>query len=217
MIGFDLDGTLLDTSGDLAAAINHALGLAGRPPLPVDRVKPLIGAGAKNTLIQALEESGGIDDAAFRPLYKDLLRFYEANIAVHTRPFDGAVAALDRLDAMGVKTAVVTNKFETLARKLLTDLGLIDRFVTVIGGDTLGAGNAKPSPAPIHAMIERAGGGRAAFVGDSIYDVMAARNAGIPSIAVSFGFLQQPVEQLGADRVIDHFDELIPALAAFAG
>jgi len=131
---------------------------------------------------------------------------------VHSRPFPGALAALDALDALGVKTAIVTNKFESLARKLLTELGLIDRFATLIGGDTLGAGRAKPSADPIVEMIARLGGGRAAFVGDSIYDVMAARNAGVPSIAVSFGFLHGPVEELGADAVIDHFDKLLPTL-----
>ncbi len=217
IVGFDLDGTLLDTSEDLAAAINHALGLAGRPLLTIDQVKPLIGAGAKNTLIKALEESGGIDPETFRPIYKELLRYYDAHSADHTRPFDGVIAALDQLDALGVKKAIVTNKFESMAVKVLTELGLIDRFVTVIGGDTLGTANAKPSAAPIHEMIARCGGGRAAFVGDSVYDVMAAKNAAIPSIAVSFGFLMGPVEELGADRVIDHFDELVPTLSSFAG
>ncbi|MFX5747712.1 HAD-IA family hydrolase, partial [Acinetobacter baumannii] len=80
-----------------------------------------------------------------------------------------------------------------LAVKALSELGLADRFFTIIGGDTLGTANAKPSPAPIHAMIARGGGGRAAFVGDSIYDIQAAQNAGIPSVAVSFGFLLGPV------------------------
>ena len=91
-------------------------------------------------------------------------------------------------------------------------MALHQRFAGVIGGDTMGKGNSKPSPAPIHEMIARCGGGRAAFVGDSIYDIMAAKNAGIPNIAVSFGFLLQPVEELGADAVIDGYDELVPAL-----
>src|SRR3546814_4816496 len=107
-------------------------------------------------------------------------------------------AALDRLDALGIRTAVVTNKVERLARLLLAELGFADRMATIIGGDTAGA--RKPSPAPIHAMVERCGGGRAAFVGDSIYDVMAAKNAGVPSVAVSFGFLDRPATELGADH-----------------
>jgi phosphoglycolate phosphatase len=131
---------------------------------------------------------------------------------VHTRPFAGALAVLDQFDEWGIKYAVVTNKFESLARKALGELGLLDRLVTVIGGDTLGPGRAKPEADPIHEMIARCGGGRAAFIGDSIYDIMAAKAAGIPSVACSFGFLMQPVGELGADAVIDHFDELIPAL-----
>ncbi|MBA4049291.1 MAG: phosphoglycolate phosphatase, partial [Sphingomonas sp.] len=131
--------------------------------------------------------------------------------------FPGMIAALDALAGQGVKIAVVTNKFESLAVKLLGLMDLLDRFETVIGGDTLGPGNAKPSPAPITEMIARCGGGRAAFVGDSIYDMGAAKAAGIPAIAVSFGFLLGPVEELGADAVIDHFDALLPTLAGLAG
>lgn len=216
IVGFDLDGTLLDTSPDLTAAVNDALATAGRPLLDAAQVKTMIGGGAKHMLEQGLQATGGSDPESFRQLYKHMLRFYEENISVGTVPFDGALAALDRLDALGVKTAVVTNKFESLATKLLGDLGMLGRFVTVIGGDTLGKGNAKPSAVPIVEMVARCGGGRAAFVGDSIYDVMAARNAGIPAIAVSFGFLHGPVEDMGADLVIDHFDELIPTLHRLA-
>lgn len=212
IVGFDLDGTFLDTSGDLTAAVNFALAEAGRPLLTVDRVKPMIGGGAKHMLMQGMAATGGCPDDELHRLYKRLLEFYEANIAVHSRPFAGAVEALDALDAMGVRTAIVTNKFESLAEKLLGELGLRDRFACVIGGDTLGKGNSKPSAAPILEMVARCGGGAAAFVGDSIYDTLAARNAGIPSVAVSFGFLMQPVEELEADAVIDDYAELIPTL-----
>ena len=217
IIGFDLDGTLLDTSGDLTAATNHALGLAGRPALSQDKVKTLIGGGAKLMLQHGLEESGGVAEGEFKPLYRALLSYYDAHVSVHSVPFPGAVALLDQLDMMGVKYGVVTNKFESLARKVLSDLGLADRMGCIIGADTLGKENAKPSGAPILEMIRLCGGGpnaskRTAYVGDSIYDIMAAKNAGVPSIAVSFGFLHGPVEELGADIVIDHFDELIGAL-----
>lgn len=210
--GFDLDGTLIDTVGDLTAAVNHALSLVDRAPLAETEVRPMIGLGAKHMLEQGLQATGGVPDDAVERLYSELLRYYEAHILVHSRPFSAVAAMLDRLDALGVQTAVVTNKAERLARKLLDDLGLADRMAAIIGGDTLGPGARKPSPAPIHAMVERCGGGRAVFVGDSIYDVMAAKNAGVPSIAVSFGFLDRPVGELGADHVIDHFDELIPLL-----
>lgn len=212
IVGFDLDGTLLDTSGDLTAATNHALALADRPPLSVAQVRPMVGFGAKHMLEQGLLMSGGLPESGFKPLYRALLSYYEANITVHTRPFAGAEALLDALDARGVKYGVVTNKFESLALKALNELDLTKRLAFVIGGDTLGKDNAKPSPAPIYEMVRRCGGGRAVFIGDSIYDTMAARAANIPSVAVSFGFLHQPVEELGADVVIDHFDELIATL-----
>ena len=210
--GFDLDGTLVDTAGDLTAAVNHALSLAARGPLTEAEVRPMIGLGARHMLEQGFAATGGIPGGDFERLYRELLRFYEAHIAVHSRVFPGLIAALNRLDTLGVKTAVVTNKREDMARKLLGELGLAGRMATIIGGDTLGPGNAKPSPAPIHAMVERCGGGRAVFVGDSIYDVMAANSAGVTSVAVSFGFLDRPADELGADHVIDHLDDLVPLL-----
>lgn len=212
IVGFDLDGTLLDTSADLAAALNHALAVIDRPPLEVDQVKPLIGGGAKMMLEFGLTATGGVPATGFARLHEALLRHYEENISVHTCPFPGGEAALDALDARGVQYAIVTNKSERLAIKILAELGLMERMRCVIGGDTLGRENAKPSAAPIHEMIRRCGGGRAAFVGDSIFDTEAARNAGIPSVACSFGFLMQPIEELQAHAVIDHFDALIPTL-----
>lgn len=212
IVGFDLDGTLLDTSADLTAAVNHALADARRPLLTADEVVPMVGGGAKNMLRQSLEATGGCDDDEFRRLYKLLLAYYEAHIADGSRPYPGMIDALDVLDARGVKVAVVTNKFEGFAEKLLGALGLRSRFAALIGGDTMGKGFAKPHRAPIDEMIRRCGGGRAAFVGDSIYDIGAARSAGIPAIAVSFGFLLGPVEDLGADAVIDDYAELVPAL-----
>lgn len=212
IVGFDLDGTLVDSSADLAAAVNDTLAFAGRPLLSVEKVMTMVGGGAKHMLAQGLEATGGCTPEEFRPLYKRMLAYYAEHLSVHTRPFPGAVAALDRLTALGIKTAVVTNKFEALAHTLLSDLGMHDRFACIIGGDTLGPGLSKPDRAPIDEMVRRCGGGRAAFVGDSSYDIMAARNASIPGIAVSFGFLLEPVEAMGADAVIDSFDDLLPTL-----
>jgi phosphoglycolate phosphatase len=212
IIGFDLDGTLFDTSADLTDAVNHALGLLGRAPLTVEAVKPMIGRGGKFMLQQGLEASGGCDPDVLDRTYPELLAFYGHNIARGTHAFPGLVAAMDALGARGVKLTIVTNKSESLAVKLVAELALDHRFACVIGGDTMGPDGRKPSPDGIREMIRRCGGGRAAFVGDSIFDIQAARNAGIPSVAVSFGFLMQPVEELMADAVIDHFDELIAAL-----
>jgi len=216
IVGFDLDGTLLDTSGDLTAAVNHALADAGRRPLTVDEVRPMIGGGAKHMLSLTMAATGGCSEEELTRLYKLMLGYYDAHIAIETTPFPGMIEALDTLASRGAKLAVVTNKFESFAEKLLRELGLRDRFDALIGGDTMGKGFAKPHRAPIDEMIRRCGGGSAAFIGDSIYDVMAAKNAGIPNIAVSFGFLMQPVEELEADAVIDGYGELIPALERIA-
>lgn len=217
IVGFDLDGTLVDTSGDLAAAVNHALARAGRPPLSTARVKTMVGGGAKHLLEQGLAATGGCEPVAFRPLYQQMLDYYAANLLVHSRPYPGAVDALDALAARGVKLAVVTNKVAAMAQELLAALGLRDRFAVLIGGDTMGKGFSKPHPAGLHAMVERCGGGRAVFVGDSSYDIDAAKNAGLPSIAVSFGFAHGPVAALGADAVIDSYAELLPTLERLSG
>ena len=213
IVGFDLDGTLLDTHGDLAAAVNHALSLEGRPAIPPAEVRDLIGGGARRMLYRALEVTGGaVSEDRFDALHAELLAFYEEHIAVHTRLFPGGEAMLDGLAAAGVRVAVVTNKLERLAVKLFDELGLTHRFFTVIGGDTLGPGRAKPMPDLLQEMVARGGGGRAAYLGDTTYDTGAARAAGIPCVVVSFGFNDLPPDQLGAAAVIDHFDQLIPTL-----
>lgn len=212
IVGFDLDGTLIDSSTDLVGATNHALALAGRPLLDKAAVMTMVGRGAKHMLEMALEASGGYDAALMARLYPALLEWYRDHVSEHSRPFPGMIEALDDLAARGVKVAIVTNKFEYLAVKLIDELGLAERFATIIGGDTMGKGNAKPSALPIEEMIRRCGGGRAAFVGDTIFDTLAAKNAGVPSVAVRFGFLTQPIEELEADAVIDSFAELVPAL-----
>lgn len=209
IIGFDLDGTLVDTSADLAAATNYALNLAGRAPLDVDEIKPMIGLGAKHMLEQGLAATGGADPDGFKPLYRELLRFYEANIAVHSRPYPGALDLLDALDVRGIVYGVVTNKFEGLALRLLNDLGLTSRLSSIIGGDTMGPGRSKPAPDGVLELMRRAGRSQPMFVGDSIYDIDAGRSAGAVTVAVRFGFLHQPVETLGADHIIDHFDGLL--------
>ena len=209
IVGFDLDGTLLDTSRDLGAAVNHALDLIGREPVPYAAVSGLIGGGARRMLEKALDltgGSGGIDQDA---LFGELLAYYEANIAVHTALYPGGAEMLDALAAAGVKLAVVTNKREAMARKLFGELGLGERFASIIGA---GRYPLKPAPDALHAMVAECGGGRAAFVGDTTFDTGAARAAGLPCVAVSFGFVDAPPHQLGADAVIDHFDELVPAL-----
>ena len=212
VVGFDLDGTLLDTAWDLGHALNHALTLIGRPTIPIEDVHTLIGGGTTQMLRGGLARTGGVDEAILPDLTEQLVAFYADNIARHTKLYPGGEAMLAGLEARGVKIAVATNKREDLARRVFDELGLSDRLATIIGGDTLGLDRAKPKPDMLIEMVRRTGATRAAFVGDTTYDVGAARAAGLPVIAVSFGFCDRPPHTLGADAVIDHFDDLIPTL-----
>ena len=209
IVGFDLDGTLLDTSRDLGVALNHALGTIGRPEVPYEQVRNLIGGGSGLMLRRALALTGGDEGIEFEALRQVLVRFYGENIAHHTALFPGGEAMLDALADLGVKVAVVTNKPHGLAVKLFDELGLSNRFSSIIGGGTY---PLKPAPDALHAMVEACGGGRAAYVGDTTFDTGAARAAGLPCVAVSFGFVDAPLHDLGANAVIDHFDQLVPAL-----
>ena len=207
---FDLDGTLADTALDLAAALNHALEKMGRAPVPAEEVRTMVGHGARALLRQGLAATGEVSEALVEEGFPFFLEYYEAHIADHSCPYDGAEAALDQLDALGVRRAICTNKLEGLTHSLVAALGWQDRFDAIVGGDTLP--QRKPDPAPVHEAIARAGGGRAAFVGDSINDTEAARAAGIPCVALTFGFSDRPADQLGATALIDHYDQLLPAL-----
>ena len=216
-VGFDLDGTLLDTFRDLGAAVNHALDLGGFDPVPVDSSKDLIGGGAKIMLARAVEAQGGMPEGEFRTLYKAMLKYYSEHNAVYTRPYPHAEQLLRSLATRGVRMAVVTNKFEEFARKVLTDLGLVEHFEAVIGGDSMGRGPdgsflAKPAPDPLIEARKRCGGGNFAFVGDSSYDVKAAKAAGVPVIVAGYGYCDRPPHDLGGDAVIDSLDGLISAL-----
>jgi phosphoglycolate phosphatase len=218
-IGFDLDGTLLDTFRDLGAAVNHALVLGGFAEVSVESSKDLIGGGAKIMLARAVEAQGGLPEDEFKRLYKAMLAYYEDHNAVHTAPYPGVRAVLAELAAKGIRMAVVTNKFEAFARNVLTQLDLMDAFETVIGGDSMGKGAdgqflAKPHPAPVIAAREVTGSGRFVFIGDSTYDVRAAKAAGVPVVAAAYGYCDRPPHELGADAVIDSFDALIPALTS---
>ena len=212
IVAFDLDGTLLETHRDLGTAVNHALTAGGFHPVPVESAKSLIGGGAKAMLKQALADQGGVSDEEFRRIYKAMLAYYGENYAVHTRPYPHAEDVLDALREHGVRLAVVTNKFENFARGVLESLGLIERFDTVIGGDTMGKGRAKPAPDPIIEARKRCGGGSIVFIADSSYDMASARAAEVPFVAACYGYCDRSAEEFGADATIQSLDQLIPAL-----
>jgi phosphoglycolate phosphatase len=165
-------------------------------------------------LRRGLAASGEAPEELVELGYPIFLEHYAAHICDGTRLFPGIEEALDGIERRGAALAVCTNKSEALTTKLLAALGLGGRFAAVVGGDTLPF--RKPDPAPLLEAIVRAGGGRAAFVGDSIVDADTARAAGLPFVAVSFGFSDRPVEALGADSVIGDFGELAGALERLA-
>lgn len=210
VVVFDLDGTLADTALDLTAALNHALEELDRPRLPAEEVRRMVGHGVRALLQKALAATGDVSDALIEQALPPLLQYYEQHIADYSRPFDGVESALATLEGQGVKLAICTNKLEALTHGLIAALGWGDRFAAIVGGDTLP--QRKPDPAPVREAIRRAGGGHAAFVGDSISDTDAARAAGIPCVALTFGFSDRPADQLGATALIDRWDQLLPTL-----
>lgn len=185
---FDLDGTLLDTAPDLAAALNTVLVEQARPPLPYDAIRPVVSHGGV-ALIE-LGFSLARDDPAFESLRQRLLAVYRANLSGRTRPFAGMAAVLDALEARGMNWGVVTNKPAWLTEPLLQDLGLFERAACVISGDTLP--QRKPHPAPMLLACRQAGSepAQCVYVGDAQRDVEAGRNAGMHTLVALFGYLQ---------------------------
>ncbi|HEU6441405.1 MAG TPA: HAD family hydrolase [Microvirga sp.] len=210
---FDLDGTLADTAGDLVGTLNVILEREGLSPLPVAEARDMIGAGARALIERGFEAAGKeLVPAHLDELYRQFMVHYGENICVRTELFPGVASALDRLEAAGFVLAVCTNKVEEHSVKLLDELGIGRRFAANCGRDTFPY--FKPDPRHLTMTIARAGGdpSRAVMVGDSRTDIVAAQNAGIPVVAVPFGYADVPVKDLNPDIVIDHFDELFSAV-----
>jgi phosphoglycolate phosphatase len=185
---FDLDGTLIDTADDLAAAMNHVLAAEGLPRVPMSRVRGLIGNGAKAMLRRGYAEVGA-DSPSGEELDRQLavfIDFYRANIASASAPFPGVVDLIENLLREGAAVAICTNKREDLATALIRELGLHRLFACIIGGDTVGV--AKPDPRPVQRCLEFTGANKGVFIGDSDTDILAAANAGIPCLVAEFGY-----------------------------
>ena len=212
-IVFDLDGTLVDTAPDLVAAANHVLEHVGLAPVDAVSLRPYIGHGARY-MIETATAAANLDAAAHERLLERFLDYYSANIAVDSRPFEGAVEALEQFRAAGAKLAVCTNKREAMSRQLLDTLDLSRFFAAIAGRDTFP--HSKPHPDHLLGTIDRAGGNaaRAVMIGDSRVDIATAKAAHVPVIAVSFGYTDTPVQKFAPDAVIDHYRELAPAIAA---
>jgi phosphoglycolate phosphatase len=205
-IVFDIDGTLIDTAPDLTNALNHVLSARGHHPVAPEVVRAAAGRGARAMIEEALRLARVGDDVD--GMLAGFLAHYEANIATETRPFPGALEALDRLAAAGARLAVCTNKRERLTRMLLQALEIEDYFAALAGRDTFPV--SKPDPGHLLGVIATAGGdpSRALIVGDSAVDIHTAQGAHVPSILVSFGYAPPPPDGPRPDAVIGHFDEL---------
>jgi phosphoglycolate phosphatase len=210
---FDLDGTLIDTAPDLIHACNHVMREAGLGPVPETVLRPQISFGSRQMIQAGLAHHGRtLPGAQVDVMWRSFLAYYEANIAVDSRPYDGALAVLDRLQDSGALLGVCTNKLEGLSRQLLDALDLSKRFATICGRDTFSF--CKPDPRHLTGTISNAGGStmRAIMVGDSETDVQTARKAGIPIIGVGFGYTDIPMEKLDPDAFIQHYDGFQQAL-----
>ena len=214
-IVYDLDGTLADTAEDLVATLNWLLGREGLAPMPVENARSLVGAGARALIGRGFLASGRtLDPQRLEALFGDFLARYNAHIVDRSRLYPGVETALAAFADAGWRQAVCTNKIEGSAKLLLNRLGVAERFAFICGQDTFGVG--KPDPKPLLMTIAASGGAseRAILVGDSAADIKTARAAGVPVIAVDYGYTDVPVAELGPDRVISHFDELREACGA---
>jgi phosphoglycolate phosphatase len=189
---FDLDGTLLDTAPDLAAALNTVLAENRRAPLPYETIRGVVSHGG----IALIKLGFGLDESSpdFEPLRQRLLSLYRANLSGKTRPFPGMAELLEQLEQGGRNWGVVTNKPAWLTEPLLQDLGLLQRAACVVSGDTLD--ERKPHPAPMLHACEQSGSRpeQCVYIGDARRDIEAGKNAGMLTLVALFGYF------MGDDR-----------------
>jgi phosphoglycolate phosphatase len=213
LVVFDLDGTMIDTHADLIESLNHTITSAGLEPVTYDDLTHLVGQGARVMIRRAFDlKNTPLTDAELEPLFDRFIAHYKADMPGKSHAYPGLIACFDRLKAAGMTIAVCTNKQEILALPLLEGLGLTAHFAAITGGDTFEF--RKPDGRHILGTIERAGGdpARSVMIGDSVNDILAAHNANIPSVAVSFGYSDVPVAELNPTTIIDSFDELTPEM-----
>ena len=206
---FDLDGTLIDSIADVTAAVNRVLFDANLEPIGAAAAISLLGEGARIRIKKAFEMRGvDLAPADLEARTRDFARYYAENPLVHTKVFDGARELLDDLSASGIRSAVCTNKYEQSARDILARPCLIPAIEDVAGSDTFGV--QKPHADHIVKLLQRMGADpkTAIMVGDSIHDIEAAHAAGIPAVAVTWGYSPISPHELDADAVIGRFGDL---------
>ena len=215
LLVFDLDGTLIDTAPDLVDTLNVVFAREGLAPVPFATARKLIGGGARAMIARGVEAEGRVlSPTHLQRLFDEFIAYYTDHLADRSRPFPGLTAALDLLAARGHRFAVCTNKLEGLSLMLLRKLDLAGRFAAICGQDTFGV--QKPHPDMLRRTIAAAGGdaARAVMIGDSDTDIRTAKAAGVPVIAVDFGYTERPIAEFEPDRVISHYGELPQAIAA---
>ncbi len=211
---FDLDGTLVETSGDLAAALNFLLAEEGLPALTADQLRPKISHGGRAMVVHGYRLAGTPlpEGADLDALFSRFIKRYEAFVAVESRLYDGLPQALEQAVELGWQLAICSNKRETLVRQLLEALDIASLFSAVTGGDTLKV--QKPHPDHLLGTIAMAKGvpGRSVMIGDASTDVDAAKAAGVPVIGVDYGYSAVPIEDLDPDIVLSGMADLPSAL-----
>jgi len=215
---FDLDGTLVETLPDIHAVLAELLVEEGIAVPDRERVRRMIGDGARMLVVRALQAAGrasGEEDEIDR-LHRRFVELYERHPCRYSAPFPGAVECLRHLRERGVRLGVCTNKPQRASEQLLDALGLAPYFSVVIGGDR--AVRRKPDPEHPRAVLAALGENarHGLMIGDSRNDLLAARAAGLPCVLVRHGYGPDPADALGADRVIDDLSELPPLLSAGA-
>ncbi|MCO5101039.1 MAG: HAD-IA family hydrolase [Burkholderiaceae bacterium] len=209
---FDLDGTLADTAADLVAPVQSMRQERGLAPLPFEALRPYASMGARGLLLGGLGVER--DAPAFEALRDEFLQRYEAAMNVHTCLFPGISEVLDALDRAAIPWGVVSNKIERLVRPILGSLGVLDRAVCAIGGDTTGF--AKPHPEPLlhGARIAGVEASACVYVGDDLRDIVAGRAAHMRTVAAAYGFCGEasPPHSWGADALVHEPRELLALL-----
>lgn len=203
LVIFDLDGTLLDTIADLAAAANHALQKAGFPVYDTETIRTFVGNGISKLLERALPEGARTAENVER-LRTDFVPYYDAHNAEQSKPYPGVAALLLRLQERGMMLAVASNKYQAATGKLVAHYFPAIRFVKVMGQRE--GVPVKPDPTIVFDIMEAAGVGKedVLYVGDSGVDMQTAHNAGVDAVAVSWGF--RPRTELEAFRPLAIID-----------
>lgn len=214
---FDLDGTLADTSGDLLAAANACFRDLGLGDLLTAADKGTALKGGRAMLRLGFSRVQGFDETHVDAQYQPLLAAYAQDIDSHTYLYDGAMQAVATLKSAGYKVAICTNKPEGLAEVLLQSLGVRHEFAALLGADTLPV--RKPDPEHLFETVRRAGGdiSRCVLIGDTATDRDTSRNAGVPSILVTFGPGDDDVRDFAPEGLISHFDQLADEVRRLIG